>query len=159
MRNKRPKLFLIDFLFTLSLFGVFTVCALLVVIVGANVYRSIVNTQETNAMKRTSLAYVAEKIRQNDEAGNIRLGDVDGAPALVLSGVYGKNNYSTYIYQDGTDLKELFIESSAAPSLIAGHTITEVSGFSIEQASDALYRFSCTDTDGETLTLYVNTHT
>ncbi len=157
MTNRR-KTSLIDFVFTLSLFGVFTVCALLVVVIGANVYRSIVGTQDANAMTRTALAYVAEKIRQNDGAGQIRLGDVEGTPALVISDGTGAEAYATYIYVDEGALKELFLPASATPGLLAGQIITEVGGFSMEQVSDGLFSFSCTDAAGETLQLFVHAY-
>lgn len=156
MTNRRQKNSIIDFIFTLSLFGVFSVCALLVVVIGANVYRSIVNNQEANAMKRTSLAYVAEKIRQNDEEDSIRMGDVEGVPALVLSDVYGGEEYNTYIYEDAGCLKELFIRGSTEPSLLAGQIITEVADFSVEQISDRLFLVSCTGADGETAGMYLH---
>lgn len=158
MSGQRQKNYIIDFIFTLSLFGVFAACALLVVVIGANVYRSIVNTQEANAVKRTSLAYVAEKIRQNDEAGSVYIGDVEGAPALVLTGIYGEESYSTYIYKDGDMLKELFIKASVEPTRIAGQMITEVTDFSVEQAAGQLYSISVAGADGDSLQMYINTH-
>ena len=157
MTNKRQKNYMVDFIFTLSLFGVFAIAALLVVVIGANVYRSTVNTQDTNAVKRTSVAYVAEKIRQNDVSDSIFVGDVEGAPALVLNSTYGENIYSTYIYMYDGNLRELFVRASDSPSLIAGQIITGISGFSIESVSDQLYYISITDKDGENLSLYINT--
>ncbi len=154
---KKQKHFMVDFIFTLSLFGVFAVSALLVVVIGANVYRSTVSTQEANAVKRISLAYIAEKIRQNDASGNIRVGDVEGEPALILDSTYGDDTYSTYIYTYEGSLRELFVKSSAEPALMAGQAITDVSSFSIEQASEQLYRITVSDEQDNILSMYVNT--
>ncbi len=156
MRN-RQKNFMVDFIFTLSLFGVFAVSALLVVVIGAGVYRSTVSLQESNAVHRTSLAYVAEKIRQGDESGSIRAGEIEGEPALILTSVYGGESYSTYIYSYEGKLRELFAKSSSVPSLIAGQAITEVSAFEIEEAKDGLYRIAVSDAEQDSLEIYVNT--
>ncbi len=157
MSGRKQKTYMVDFIFTLSLFGVFAVSALLVLVIGANVYRSTVNTQEANAMKRTAIAYIAEKIRQNDTSGSISAGEVEGCPALILKSEYGKESYSTYIYTYNGSLRELFMKSSAVPALIAGQEIAEISGFSVDSVSDHLYRTSVTDKNGQSLSLYINT--
>lgn len=157
MPKEHTKKYMVDFVFTLCLFGVFAVSALLVVVIGANVYRSTVHTQEANAMKRTSLAYVAEKIHQSDESGSITLGDIEGTPALILQSSHGGRLFVTYIYQYEGSLRELFVRSETQPSLDAGQIITDVAGFSLEQCSDHLYLVSASDKSGEQLSLYINT--
>ena len=157
MLKSRQKNFMVDFIFTLSLFGVFAVSALLVVVIGANVYRTTVGLQESNAVKRTSLAYVAEKIRQSDESGSICVGEIEGEPALILKSTYGGESYSTYIYTYEGELRELFTKSSIEASLIAGQPITDVSSLTIEQISERLYRVTVSDKEQQTLSIYVDT--
>ena len=43
----------VDFLFTLSLFGVFTICALIVAAIGVQVYQNTVSNMENNYTVRT----------------------------------------------------------------------------------------------------------
>ena len=157
MRHKQEQTSIVDFIFTLSLFGVFAISTLLVVVIGANVYRSTVSTQEANAVKRTSLAYVTEKIRQNDESGSISIGEIEGVPALILKSAYGDQHYCTYIYVYQGNLRELFVKSTTAPTLIAGQIITEVTDFSIEQVSDTLYLVSSSDQNQEAMSMYIHT--
>ena len=75
----------VDFLFTLALFCVFAASALMVVIIGANVYRQTVDRMNGNYDSRTSLTYLTEKIRQNDAADAVKISSVGESPALVLS--------------------------------------------------------------------------
>ena len=64
---------IIDLLFVLSLFCVFTVCAFLVVSIGANVYRATAENMENTYSTRTALAYVTEKLRQHDAGSRPRI--------------------------------------------------------------------------------------
>lgn len=156
MPKESSKKYMVDFVFTLCLFGVFAVSALLVVVIGANVYRSTVNAQEANAMKRTALAYVAEKVHQSDTADSISIGSVEGTDALVLKSRYNDASFATYIYWYDGSLRELFIKEDAKPALIAGQVITEIADFSLTQYAEHLYLVSATDNNGETLSLYIN---
>ena len=72
---------------------------------------------------RTALAYVSEKIRQNDESGAVSLCELDGIPALTLSQRMEDTSYITYLYfQDGA-LKELLTEASREVSAEQGTAI------------------------------------
>ena len=66
-----------DILFVLVLFLVFTSSALAVILLGARVYQSTSSRMESNYNVRTALAYVSEKIRQNDESGAVSLCELD----------------------------------------------------------------------------------
>ena len=91
-----------DILFVLVLFLVFTSSALAVILLGARVYQSTSSRMDSNYNVRTALAYVSEKIRQNDESGAVSLCELDGIPALTLSQRMEDTSYITYLYfQDG----------------------------------------------------------
>ena len=64
----QPRRHVIDLLFTLALFCVFAASALLVVLIGADVYESSARGMDRNFGLQTSLHYVAAKVRQNDAA-------------------------------------------------------------------------------------------
>lgn len=66
----------VDFLFTLALFCVFAASALMVVVIGANVYRQTVRGMDSNYDSRTSLTYLTEKVRQNDAANAVTIRSV-----------------------------------------------------------------------------------
>lgn len=57
-----------DMVFALLLYGLFALLSLLLVLIGAQVYRSIVRQTEARSDTRASLSYVANKIRSAEEA-------------------------------------------------------------------------------------------
>lgn len=157
-RGKRP-VHIIDFLFVLSLFCVFTVSAFLIVIVGANVYRSTVKNMENTYSTRTALSYVTEKIRRHDGKGLIRLVELDGTPALAFCDSTDKKDYITYIYSNGTSLLEFTAGSDMDVSADMGKEVISVRNFTISEKEDGLFCLSAEDTDGNISTLYVHPQT
>ena len=85
MRRRQFQSHTVDFLFTLSLFCVFAVCAFLVVSMGVKVYRSTARYLEDTYSARTALSYVAEKIRQHDAEGQTALTQLEGRNAILLT--------------------------------------------------------------------------
>jgi len=72
-------------MFVFLLIGMYALFSLLLVLIGAGVYQRITDAADLNAQMRTSLTYVAGKVRAGDEAGNVAVEQVDGAPVLVLA--------------------------------------------------------------------------
>ena len=68
------KKHMIDILFPIILFFIFAISAIIVLLLAANVYRSTAKGLTTDYLTGTSLAYVSEKIHQNNEAGAISIG-------------------------------------------------------------------------------------
>ncbi len=141
---------IIDFLFPVALLFVFAVSALTVLLLAANIYRSTTAHSSLNYTARTSLSYISEKIRQNDTHGNVSLGVYDGCDALILEQTYNEASYRTYIYVYENELKELFAKKEAEFPASTGKTILTVEDFSMDTVENGLFRFSCTDTDGQT---------
>lgn len=139
---------MIDFLFPIALFFVFALSALALILLAAGIYQSTTENSSLQYTSRTGLAYISEKIHQNDENGAIYLGSFDGCDALVLEQGYGEETYYTYIYASEQNLKELFIKEGVDADAEDGRTILEVEDFTMEQVSDELFRFECTDTKG-----------
>ena len=87
----------VDLVFTLALFCVFAASALMVVIMGADVYQSAVSESNTYHTRSTALTYLSEKIRQNDTSGNVSVGSFQGHQALVIRQEIEDTAYITYI--------------------------------------------------------------
>ncbi|MEG1774341.1 MAG: DUF4860 domain-containing protein, partial [Oscillospiraceae bacterium] len=104
----RPKSHAMDLLFTLALFAVFAATLLMVVTIGADVYKRIADSMEKNFDLRTSLSYVAEKIRQNDTQDAVSIGTLGEGQALILEQSIGGTAYRTYIYYEDGALREIF---------------------------------------------------
>ena len=141
---------IIDFLFPIALFFVFALSALTLILLAAGIYQSTTERSSLRYTSRTGLAYIGEKIHQNDENGAVYLGSFDGCDALILEQRYEEESYYTYIYIYGQELKELFIKDGTAAAAGNGKTILEVHDFSLEQISDRLLKFECTDEEGRT---------
>lgn len=150
MRLRTRQNHMIDFLFPVALLFVFAVSALAVILLAANIYRSTTASSSLNYTARTSLSYISEKIHQNDISGDVSLSVYDGCEALVLEQTYNEQSYRTYIYVYENELKELFAKKGAEFPASTGRTILPVEDFSMDTVKDGVFRFSCTDTDGQT---------
>lgn len=161
---KQPKHFIIDILFVLALFGVFTLSALMVVSIGAEVYRHIVADMDENYELRTTASYLTEKIRQSDffcDADNISVTDFSGIQTLTLSQEVDGENFYTHLYYHDGYLKELFTRSEShlgVGALGAGQKIMALSDFTPKQMDDNLITLSFTTTGGRSETLFLSTH-
>lgn len=159
MKLKSRSSHVVDLLFTIALFFVFAVSSLSVILISSNAYRQIQKQTEANYSARTSLTYIAQKIRQNDVGGQISLGTIDGQDSLILKKDYEGTSYLTYIYEYKGELKELFIKDGVDFSASDGKSIMNVNGFTAEQLTDNLYRFVTTAPDGKEYELVVGTRT
>lgn len=140
-------------LFTLTVFLLFTILSLLLVLIGAKSYHGIVTGMESNQQTRTSLNYVSNKVHSAG-AGEVSLQTVAGHKALVISSRYNQEDYRTYIYEYNGTVLEWFTRASQSFNTGAGDTITAVSGFSMEQNGQML-RLTATGKDGNTLSANV----
>ena len=139
---------MVDFLFTIALFCAFAATSLIVVIIGANVYQGTVRGMNENYALRTSLSYVSQKGRQNDGAGEIHIGTLDGVPALVLEQPFDSGSYQTWIYYDDGWLRELFTRADADAAPADGQPIVQLAGFEMEQDQNGMLTFTSRDGEG-----------
>ncbi len=145
--NKRNHMF--DFIFPVILLFVFAISALVITLFSANVYEGAVRDSARNDSARTCLSYVSEKIHAADKKNMISIGEFDGCNALIITDEIDEKKYNTYIYYHDGQLRELFVKDGADFTAINGSEVIEVSDFSIEEKADGIYRFTCTDKDGE----------
>ncbi len=157
MEFKKENRHMVDVLFVLSLFCVFAFSALMLVIIGADVYKKTVSHMDANYSSRTSYAYLSEKIRQNDHAGAIAAGRYFDSDALIISEEINGTVYYTYLYEYDGRLRELFTNTPDTLSPDAGRAIMDCSDFSVTAISDTLYYFTLTDAAGGETSLYVST--
>lgn len=156
MRFRTKRKHMIDFLFPVALFFVFALSALTVILLAARIYQSTTENSSLNYTSRTSLSYISEKIHQNDLDGAVTLGSFDGCDALIMKQTVGEDTYYTYIYADNKELKELFVKEGAAATASSGRTILNIQDFSMEQISDNLLKFSCTDQKNQTASTIIS---
>ena len=156
MNIKRKEKSVIDVIFIISVFGVFIVSALLVVLFGARIYKKTVSDMDKNYSSRTALAYISENINQHDYKGGVEIELKDGTPFLRLHELSTTDEYSTYIYSDDGYLKELTIKDDVEFTPTVGKEILKVRNFTATKESDSLYRFNIIDSYDTEMVFYVS---
>jgi hypothetical protein len=150
MVKSRGQRHFIDMLFTLALFSVFTAASLIVVLIGADVYRAAISQMDESFEVNTTLTYIATKIRQHDSTDAIRIDDIDGVSALVLSRPIGDEIFETWIYHHDGVIRELFInrQNRAALWAGAGQALVEVYDFRFGMIQEGLIYIVAQSEDG-----------
>lgn len=152
---------IVDVVFVLVLFAVFTASALVLVILGANVYQKTVKNMGACYNSRIATSYITQKIRQNDSYDTVHVGKLLSQDALIFSSTIGEDSYSTYIYCHDGSLCELFMKTDSnigTDPLSAGNRIMDVESFAITEINDNLLCISLTPTDGEAQDVFVSLH-
>ena len=144
----------LDALFALLLYGLFALLSLLLVLIGAQVYKNIVATSDAHSTVRASLSYVANKVRAGDVEGGIRIETRQDLPLLVLEEQAGGATYETLIYYYDGALRERFQHSGAAFDPANGETLTALDGFALSQEDDLLV-VTVRDGDGQEHSLHI----
>ena len=150
MRPTKSHSHSMDFLFSIALFFVFAATTLVVLLLSANVYEQIVHRSANSFEQNTALAYLTEKIHQNDHeaASSIKLTQFDGCEALAISQTFNNTMYTTYIYEFEGHLKELFIQNGVQANAQAGTTILTLHHLDMKAIDDNLLQFTCYCEDG-----------
>ena len=164
MNTEREKKHIVDILFVLALFLVFTLSTLTLVLFGANIYQNTVNSMEDNYNARTVCSYISEKFRSNDSAGDISVGSIDGQPSLILNQEINDASYSTYIYEYDGYLRELFVSDSVtlgAEVLNAGNKLCPIDKFEVSECAEGLNPVKITVSlpDGDIESIYLSSRT
>ena len=108
------KRYSLDLVVVVTLFCVYAACALMLCVIGAQVYRGTADTMRMNYDSRTSALYVAEKVRHSDLVDSVRVESVGGSDALVLVERRSGRDYETWLFvQDGMLYEGLFAPGSA----------------------------------------------
>ena len=156
MYKSRENQHMIDILFVLSLFCVFAVSSVVIILFGAHIYRSTVSQMDDNYTARTSIAYITEKIRQADEKNAIEIRNENGHQILMMTTMIDDTAYATSLYEYDGWLYELFARTDIP--LDAGQPIMEIQELTFSQISPRLLSVSFVDGTGDSTSLYISTH-
>lgn len=140
---------LIDLLFPLALFCAFAVTALLVVVIGADVYRRTTDEMDRSFALRTPLSYLSQALHRADLIDGVAVGEFGDGQALILSETVGGEQYRTYLYCLDGELRELFVRADVEAAPESGQTVTACASFTVEQARPGLYRIRCVSAAGQ----------
>ncbi|MCL1880082.1 MAG: DUF4860 domain-containing protein [Actinomycetia bacterium] len=118
--------------FILALFAVYTCCSLMLVSVGASVYRKTTATLADDYDSRTGILYIAERLRQSDSQGSVRVDSLDGATALVLTREYGGQDYETWFYVSDSILREFLLAPGSKVDPSFGQPIMSMQSMDVD---------------------------
>ncbi len=152
---KRQKS-IVDVIFMITVFGVFMLSALFVILFGAKIYKKTAHDMTVNFNSRTALAYVTEKVHQHDRRGGVSISIEEANPVLTLRQFINSDEYCTYLYEDNGYLKELTAKGDVPLVKSAGKEILKLKSFTAAAVSDSLYRFNIEDDEGNTTEFYVS---
>ncbi len=144
----------VNFLFTMLLFFVFVLCALFTVLIGGKVYENINNRIQENYSGQVVLNYVANKVRQGDQAGSVTVKTIEDTPVLELAQEMNGRNYVTWIYYRDGAVRELFTNEGSGLGLKDGLTIMECQGLTFTQKASVL-EVQVTGDENSSLLLYI----
>ena len=156
MKQDQKKNHTIDTVFVICLLLLFVLSSLSVIAIGASIYKKNVSEMADNSSHRIACAYITEKVRQADEGGQVRVEEIFGENALVLTKEINGVSYNTYIYDYDGNLMELFARSdlgSFYPQ--SGQKILKIDSFDIKEISDGLFKADVVMSDGLKDYLYI----
>lgn len=148
MEKQSRKLWIIHFISILAILGVFAIGSLVLANVGIRVYKNIVVSNSNNFKLRTSLSYLAAKIRQYDEKGAISIENKDGVDMLVLKEDKA-GTYCTQIYFYNGAVRELLAIEGNTYKLEDGMSIIEVEKFGIKKSNENMIELTAGNKEGE----------
>lgn len=156
MEGQKQRAWIVTFLSTLLILAMFAISALVLINVGMQVYKNIVLANHDNFKLRTSLAYIATKVRQNDVEGMVSVQEANGVRMLVLSEDIGGEKYNTCIYYYDGYLCELIQKEGFEINFDFGFQTVEVNDFQVEELTDGGIRLIVQNNAGvqEELLLY-----
>ena len=144
METKNHRHF-IDFLFPLTLFLLFASLAVIIILLATGIYKDTANNSYHNNNARLCLAYVFEKVHQNNQADRIHIDTIKDTPVLRISHPGEDHSYYTYIYYKDGYIKELFVKEGTLADLDFGRNISKAASFEIKQPGPLLLSFYCRD--------------
>lgn len=157
LNNSRK--FSFHFIFILMLYLLIVVFSLMIILLGKDIYSSINNDRQANYERRVSLSYVANKIRQNDKSGMVRIESLNGENAVVITEDYDGELYETWIYYYDNAIYEMFTDAGIRFNLEDGMKVLESEGFKIEELKNNLYKFTALGNNENTeLILYLQSN-
>ncbi len=137
-----------NILFVLVMFSVYTICALFLSVIGANVYENNATDSEESYNNRTSILYLTEKIRQNDNSDGISVREYNGTQILVLHKTYDEDKYESLIYVEDGFLCETLVPEGFELIRGLGQKIMPITSIGFDMSTSQLLELDVVDASG-----------
>jgi hypothetical protein len=154
--NKLHKSWMVNLFSIILILGSFTLASLLLIDTGMCTYKNIVLANNDNFKLRTSLSYIATKVRQTDTLDSAYLEKKSRTDVLVLGEKIEGKNYETRIYYYKGYLYELFTEKGMEYDLTYGMPMIEISNFKMEETKEGFLRFTAINKEGDSQMLLLS---
>lgn len=142
-------------LFSIMLFFLFTLCMVLVMVIGANVYKNIVVRMDQNFNYRTAISYITNKVHQFDREGQVGVAEIEGRQVLELREEANGCQYHTLIYCMDGEIKELYKAVEDELTLDAGVGIVAAMAVEFQLLEADLLQITV-EGSGGTQSMYLN---
>lgn len=146
---KSEQNWLIHFFSIITILGIFVITSLILTNAGMHSYKNIVIANNNNFQLRTSLSYVATKVRQSDHIDSVSLLELEGQNALILKEEIEGEGYVTCIYYYDGYLYELFQSEGMEYDLVSGTRLMEISEFYMKETEDGMLQFTAKNKAGD----------
>ncbi len=158
MKARTGQHHIIDLIFILSLFCMFAISSVLLILLGADVYQKTLQRMAANDTSRTSVLYLTEKIRQTKAPDSLHIVSKNGTQVLMLTTTIQDITYATSLYEYNGYLYELFARTDLELSPDAGQPIVELHDLSFSKITPDILEIRFTDSTDTPQTLYVHTN-
>lgn len=149
MKDRNGK-FSVEGVLALVLFGIFALCVLAVLLLGARGYQRLTLRGQNSYDQRTAAQYIITRVHQADRRDAVSLND----GVLELTEVIDGDTYVTRVYCHEGYIRELFTPASLEFSPDAGECVLPAQAVHFQMDGDLL-SVAITDSNGETITLCV----
>ena len=153
--EKEKKAFMAGLISMVFLLGIFAVASLFLINIGVQVYKNVVIANNDNFELRTSLSYLATRVRQADQTGMVEIREEDGIKILVLGEENEDGEFETCLYFWDGFLYEHFMEKGGYFEPGYGMETFEVESLIMEQKASGQLYFRATGGGGDTEELYM----
>ena len=133
--KKQTKQKYLDQLLTLLLFTVFLISVLIVLLTGADVVNKLSTRDQKSYNHRTTIQYLATRIRQADQHDMLSIGTIGDSDAFIIKEIIDDYPYETWIYCYDGYLCELFTESGMELEPEYGEYILPLSSLQISSVN------------------------
>lgn len=154
MRETKNRTGLVHLVSVLLIICIFAVSAMVLVNVGAIIYKNIAENNLETFQVRTSLSYVKTKINQYDSLEGVKVVEQDGMKQLVLSETIDNEVYDTIVYFYKGKLLEITHAQGTEFEPENGFTILSVNQFELSE-TNGLIKLVATNKAGESETMFV----
>lgn len=142
MEHRRHKL---DLIFIVALTGVFFLCSIVLIVLGADFYRSTVSGSQDAFQIRTASLYFTQKIHQSGRPDSVSLISMEqGGKALVLK----DGDYETWIFLSDGQLKEATVKQGTAVTESFGQPVLSLRSLKFLPLKENLLRITATSPEG-----------